>query len=258
MHIDRSILMVWITVAVCVRTCLPVGAENFAEQLRTPIDQSIDTRVRTQEELDQWQQERARLVARYEALQKQEADFTDRLSRLQEAVGRQSAANRSLETRIAEAEKMADAILPFLETVYPRLVRLVDTGIPFLPAERKVRLEQLKETLDDPQVSASEKFRKTLETVFVEATYGNTTEVYQEQLQLEGNQRLFSILRVGRIALFCLSPDQALAGYYNVADSQWRALPGHWQREIQAAIDMAEKRRPTDLVKLPLGRLVGQ
>jgi sugar-specific transcriptional regulator TrmB len=255
---NRSILMVWITLAVCMWICVPLGAENFAEQLQAPIDQSIDTRVRTQEQVDQWQQERARLVARYEELQKQQADLTERLSRLQESITRQAAANRSLETRIAEAENMAGAILPFLETVYPRLVRLVDTDIPFLAVERKVRLDHLKETLDDPQVSASEKFRKTMETLFIEAAYGNTTEVYREQIQLEGNQRQFSVLRVGRIALFCLSPDQALAGYYNVAESKWLSLPGHWQRDLQAAIDMAEKRRPTDLVKLPLGRLAGQ
>ena len=258
MFADRSILIGWITLVICVWACFPAGAENFAEQLRAPIDQSIDTRIRTQEELDRWQRERARLVARYEELQEQKADLTERLSRLQESVSRQADANRSLETRIAEAEKMAGAILPFLETVYPRLVRLVDAGIPFLPVERRARLEHLKEALDDPQVSTSEKFRKTMEVLFVEAGYGNTTEVYQEQIQLEDNQRLFSVLRVGRIALFCLSPDQALAGYYNMADSQWRSLPGHWQRELQAAIDMAEKRRPTDLVKLPLGRLAGQ
>ncbi len=258
MLIKRSMLTVCITLAVCVRTCLPLAAQEFAGQLRAPIDQSIDTRVRTQVELDQWQAERGRLVARYEALVQEQAVLTDRLSQLQESVAEQKTTNQSLETRIQEAGKMAAAILPFLETVYPRLVRLVEDGMPFLAVERTVPLDHLKETLDDAQTSTSEKFRKTMETLFIEASYGNTTEVYQEQIELEGNQRQFFVLRVGRIALFCLSPDQELAGYYNVAESEWRLLPGHWQRELQAAIDMAEKRRPTDLVRLPLGRLAGQ
>lgn len=257
MIIKRSITIAAIMIAACAWTTL-LAAEDFAEQLRTPIDQSIDTRVRTQQELDQWQKERDRLVARYEALTQEQAVLSDRLGKLQTSAAEQETANQSLESRIQEARTMAAAILPFLEGVYPRLVRLVETGIPFLPVERKVRLDHLKEILDDPRVNTSEKYRKTMETLFIEASYGNSTEVYQEQIQLEGNQRQFIVLRVGRIALFCLSPDQALAGYYNVAESEWRLLPGHWQRELQAAIDMAEKRRPTDLVRLPLGRLVGQ
>lgn len=242
-----------------VRFCLPVGAENFADRLAAPIDKSIDTRVRTQAELDQWHQERRRLVARYEALLQEQSVLTDRLRQLQKAVTEQAAANHSLQTRIDEARTMADAISPFLETVFPRVLRLVETDMPFLTVERKTRLEHVKETLDDPQTSTSEKFRKTMEMLFIEASYGNTTEVYQEQIQLEADSpRQFYVLRIGRVALFCLSLDQALAGYYNVAESGWRTLPGHWQRELQAAIDMAEKRRPTDLVKLPLGRLAGQ
>jgi len=235
---------------------LPAPADqNFADQLRAPIDQSIDTRVRGQAELDQWQRERARLMERHEALTREAAALTEQLDGLQTAIAGQEAENLSLETRLAEAEAMAAAMAPFLESVYPRLEQLVETGLPFLPVERRERLNHLKETLDDPAVSLSEKFRKTMEILFIEAAYGNTAEVYQEQLQVEDHQRLFSVLRVGRLALFCLSPDLALAGYFNVAESKWRLLPGHWRRELQASVEMVEKRRPPDLVRLPLGRL---
>lgn len=255
--IVKRLIAAGITVVAICAGSLP-AAENFADQLQAPIDQSVDTRLRTQEELDQWHRERTRLVARYESLQAEQAGLTDRLSHLQKAVSDQQTLNLSLESRIAEAETMAEAILPFLETVYPRLDRLIETDTPFLAVERKARLDHLKETLANPEVSVSEKFRKTMELLFIEAAYGNTSEVYQEQLRVEGNERLFSVLRLGRVALFCLSPDQELAGYYNVAESEWRLLPGHWRRDLQAAIDMAEKRRPTDLVRLPLGRLAGQ
>ncbi len=252
------VIACFLTALIVAGNISPVAAEDFAGQLRTPIDQSIDTRIHTQKNLDQWQQERARLVAKYESLQQDATDLTARLNDLRKSISDQQALNLSLGTRIAEAEKMAEAIDPFLETVYPRLVRLIETGLPFLPVARKERLNHLKDALNDPEASLSEKFRKTMEALFVEAAYGNTSEVYQERIRLEDDERLFSVLRVGRIALFCLSPDGEVAGYYNVAESKWRMLPGRWRRELRAAIDMAEKHRPADLVCLPLGRLSGE
>ena len=258
MTLTRLITLVSTVLATCLWLSFQATAENFAEKLEAPIDRSIDTRIATQQEKDQWQRERAQLVTRYESLQREQADLKEKLEKLMETLSEQQELNRSLEIRIAEAKKMADTIQPFLETVYPRLAKLLERGLPFLTVERKDRLGNLKETLENPEISLSEKYRKTMETIFVEASYGNTTEVYQEQIRLDDNERLFSVLRLGRIALFCLSLDRETAGYYNVAESKWRLLPGKWRQDLQAAIDMAEKRRPTDLVCLPLGRLAGQ
>ncbi|MEW6079841.1 MAG: DUF3450 domain-containing protein [Thermodesulfobacteriota bacterium] len=233
-------------------------AEDFAARLQAPIDQAIDTRISTQKEMDLWEQERIRLTERYDQLQREQADLTDRLTQLQKEIADRQSLALSLETQINEARAMAAEIEPFLASVYPRIRQEVEADLPFLSAERKDRLDHLKQVLDDPEVSVSEKFRKTMETLLVEAAYGNTSDVYQEQLRLEGDERMFSVLRVGRVALFCLSPDQNLAGYYSVAEGTWRPLPGRWCRDLQAAIDMAEKRRPADLVKLPLGKLAGR
>ncbi len=259
MTLVRMLLIGMMAVISCAGSAVTATAEeNFVDQLTAPIDQAIDTRIRTQKELDQWQAERAELVARYESLQAEQSRLTEKRDRLHQAVADQTAANQSLESRIAEAKNMAADIRPFLDAVYPRLTALVETGLPFLDVERKERLDQLQKTLANPETGLSEKFRKTMETLFIEAAYGNTSEVYQAQIRLDEVERLCSVLRVGRIALFCLSLDQETAGYYNVADAAWRPLPGRWRRDLRAAIDMAEKRRPTDLVCLPLGRLAGQ
>jgi hypothetical protein len=254
----KRLIAVGMTVVTIGAWVVPAGAEDFAARLQAPIDQAIDTRINTQKELDQWAQERIRLTERYDQLQREQADLTDRLANLRKEIADRQALSLSLETQITEARAMAAEIEPFLASVYPRIRQQVEIDLPFLLAERKDRLDHLKQELDDPEVSVSEKFRKTMETLMVEAAYGNTSDVYQEQLRLEGDERMFSVLRVGRVALFCLSPDQALAGYYHVAEGAWRPLPGRWCRELQATIDMAEKRRPADLVRLPLGKLAGR
>ena len=134
-------------IASCLLTCLivawislPAAAESFADRLEAPLDRAIDTRIRTQEDLDQWQRERTQLIARYESLQAEQAALADRLSLLEKSVSDQQALNRSLETRISDAEKMAAAIEPFLEEVYSRLELQVKGDLPFLSPERKERL----------------------------------------------------------------------------------------------------------------------
>ncbi len=230
--------------------------EDFSAALKKPVQRSIDTRIATQKSLDQWEKERSRLMERYETLQQEQEMFTDQLTDLNKRVSSQQALNESLTARINEARNMAREIGPFLETVYDRLATFLKTDMPFLALERNRRLSRLRETLDDAEVSLSEKFRKAMEALSIEAEYGNTTGVYQETITLGDEKKLFNVFRLGRMALFCLSLDQATAGYFNVATGDWGSLPNHWGRDIQAAIAMSQKKRPVDLVRLPLGQLV--
>ncbi|MBW2011938.1 MAG: DUF3450 family protein, partial [Deltaproteobacteria bacterium] len=80
---------------------------------------------------------------------------------------------------ITEISRISEELIPYLEDVYNRLAALVENDPPFLREERQNRIKNLRKVLDDDQVSASEKFRKMTEALFVEAEYGNTVEVYQ-------------------------------------------------------------------------------
>lgn len=243
-----------LTVSLLIATCC--FGEEFSEALKKPVQQSIDTRIATQNALDQWEKEKSRLMTRYETLQQENEMFTDQLADLSKQVADQQALNESLTVRIDEARNMAREIGPFLETVYGRLAAFLKTDMSFLELERARRLSRLRETLDDAEVSLSEKFRKAMEALSIEAEYGNTTGVYQETIALGDEKKLFNVFRLGRVALFCLSLDQAVAGYFNVATGDWAPLPDHWGRDIQAAIAMSQKKRPVDMVCLPLGQLV--
>ncbi|MCP4686980.1 MAG: DUF3450 domain-containing protein, partial [Desulfobacterales bacterium] len=104
--------------------------------------------------------------------------------------------------------------------------------------------------------SPGERFRKVMEALFVEAEYGNTVEVYQEKIVLEGKTVLADIFRLGRISLFFQTLDQTTAGFFDPAQAAWRAAPSNYRREIDAAMEMGAKRRPVELLSLPLGRIV--
>jgi hypothetical protein len=122
--------------------------------------------------------------------------------------------------------------------------------------ERTARLENLRETLDDPAVAMGEKFRKAMEALFIEAEYGNTVETYQEKIEIKGEEVLATVFRLGNMALFFETLDRESVGYFDLAENNWTPLSPEANREIRAAVEIASKVRPAEIVSLPLGRII--
>jgi hypothetical protein len=116
----------------------------------------------------------------------------------------------------------------------------------------------LETLLSDPDVVISEKYRKVMEALLVEAEYGFTIETYQETITIDGRPLLVDIFRLGRISLFYQSLDRKKCGFYNTADAAWQDLDPSFNPVIQPAIDIAAKRRPVELLTLPVGKIVVQ
>ena len=121
-----------------------------------------------------------------------------------------------------------------------------------------MRLVRLDKVLKDPGISFSEKYRKVMEALFIEAEYGSTIEVYQDKIVLNegsGDGVLGNIFRLGRVSLFFLSLDNTVCGVFNPGKSQWEALPEDMLPAIRSAVEIGSKRRPVELLPLPIGRL---
>ena len=50
----------------------------------------------------------------------------------------------------------------------------------------------------------------------------------------------------------------AKTGFYDLGEGKWNTLPMEANKDIHAAIEIGAKRRPADIVTLPLGRIVVQ
>ncbi|MFN2356064.1 MAG: DUF3450 family protein, partial [Desulfopila sp.] len=85
--------------------------------------------------------------------------------------------------------------------------------------------------------------------------YGNTIEVYQETIVTEEREMLVDIFRLGRVALFFQTLDHESCGFFNVARATWQPLPTEYNRTIEVAMEIGSKRRPVELLTLPLGRM---
>ncbi len=228
---------------------------NTAESVKKQVDNSIVTRQKTQKQQDQWEQEKASLLITYEQLKEQQT----LLLKTNEALRAEQNAHKvllaDLEAQKTAHEKIQREMLPFLKEVQVSLNKMVTTDPPFLSEERKNRLQKLSTIMDDIEISIAEKYRKVMETLFVEAEYGNTIEVTQDKITLSGNEVLADVFRLGRISLFALTLDHKTAAVFNVAENRWTPLAAKQLSPVIAAVEMGSKRRTVEIISLPIGQL---
>ena len=230
-------------------------SDGDVAQARQNTEQAIAARQQTQQQQDNWSDEKSALVARYRAakanvdwLNDRKAEEEDRLAAID---GRISELGR----RLAESDRLESSMQDTLQVIYDRLEESIQHSLPFLPAERRLRLESLANELVRPDVASGEKLRRLLEGLQVEAGYAATVEVYQDGITVADEDLHADILRLGRVALFWRTPDGDRVGTFDQATDQWVELPGGAKRNIALAMEMATRMRPVEIIGLPLGRI---
>ncbi|MCJ8499332.1 DUF3450 domain-containing protein [Desulfatitalea alkaliphila] len=236
---------------------LPAAAD-LGGRVERSVGEAVTLRQQTQAAEEQWREERRSLVAELDALEQAQAQLREQTALLSEAVAAARTRVASKEKQLADIEALSTRIRPFLEDQVDRLAALIATDAPFLPEERRRRLEGLRVMMEDPDTAISEKLRKTMEAWFVEAEYGDTIEVYQQTIALNGNGVLVDIFRLGRLGLFYQTLDGRQCGVYDVAAKAWQPLPDRHNRAIQAALAIGARQKPVELLTLPLGRMVAE
>ncbi|MBA2882197.1 vacuolar-type H+-ATPase subunit I/STV1 [Desulfosalsimonas propionicica] len=239
-------------------TCPAQTAEggDTGEKVRSNVFESVQTRKQTQKEREQWQEEKQELTAAYDRLQDKKTRLEKERALLEK---KKAAAEKRIagkEKKLADIEQITEDIEPFILQTADRLEEVVENDLPFLAAEREKRLDRIGELMADPGKSVSEKYRRVMEALLVEAEYGNTIEAYQKSIEVDGRSLRANIFRLGRISLFYQTMDQEECGWFNAAENRWEKLPATHNSNIAAAIDIAAQRQPAELLTLPLGRMV--
>ncbi len=229
---------------------------DSSRKIEDPVRQSIKTQKNTQKQEEEWRQERDKLISRYESLQQESSGKQEDVEQLKHQLESARLRVVAKEKQLADIEQISEQIDPFLKGLVIEIKELVDNDLPFLTTERSQRIERLVELVNDSAVAVSEKYRKVMEALQIEAEYGFSIETYQETVTLNQQTLLVDLFRLGRLGLFCLSLDGRYAGFFNTAEMAWQTLPSTYNQALQTAIEIAAKRRPVELLSLPLGRLV--
>lgn len=254
----RSCQLMMIVVAGAVSWLVNEATAAVTPQIEQVVDASIHIRQDIQEKEEQWRAEKEKLVLRLDALQQEQQQLQERMqtlvAKVDAAKGRIAAKQRQLD----EMEAIRGSIVPLTSQLIDELQAFVGGDLPFLSDERQTRIQRLIALRDDPEISVSEKYRKVLEAMLVETEYGSTIEVYQQTIDLNGTETLVDIFRLGRVCLFFQTLDQKTCGYFNVASKSWQDLDTEYSRSIHEAMEIGAKRRPVELLTLPLGRIALQ
>lgn len=247
--------LVIITAAFCLLCCPAWAAQPgpSAAGIRKDAEVAVDTRVDTQKKYDKWAAEEAELMDKAEALERELDVTTKQRIKAETYLDGQKKKVADLENRLKEIERIRAELEPFMDETMIRLADFVDQDMPFLPEERTARLKALSEKLGDYDASPAQKARRLLEALRIEAQYGTTVDVHEEELDLDGGARQVRVLRLGRLGLFAIGLDDRSAWRFDKAAGKWVAMEDYVRQLAQAA-DMAQRIRVISLIELPVGK----
>jgi hypothetical protein len=226
------------------------------EQITPPVKAAIKTRQDTQKAEAAWRQEKETLVSRLTTLENEAVRLKRERRERQAEIDAARTRLASKQKQLADIEEISSQIDPFVAQLAQTLSQRLAEDPPFLSGERRQRLADLNALLADPDAAVSEKYRKAMEALLIEAEYGFTTETYRETIMVDGQSLLVDIFRLGRLGLFYQSLDRSRSGFYNIANRSWQSLAGLHNPALTSAIEIAAKRRPVEMLHLPLGRMV--
>ena len=172
---------------------------------------------------------------------------------------------RLMEAQVAGQQATLDDIALSMEQVdvinrqiFPLMIRMIDglqssieLDVPFLMAERTERLQGLRDIMERSDVSVAEKFRKVMEAYQIENDYGNSTEAYEETLTIDGEARVFNMLRIGRIGLYFQSDDTRITGRWNNETREYE-VDNSARNEVRKGLRMARQLIAPELLVLPV------
>ncbi len=230
-----------------------LGADKPAELSRA-VSKAVSADAETSREASEWAGERASLLGEISQLRARQGQLKHQVAKHRAYLKTQEEAYARLEQKQAALARLNLELEPYLEQAYLQLEEFIKADLPFLEEERAQRLSFLRRSLDDYHLELSEKLRRLMEALVVEAEYGNRVEKTKETLDLDGKPTLVDIFRLGRLGLYYLTPDGSRLGWLPRGARDWQPLDPGYHRSLVRAVEMADRQRAVELITLPIGR----
>lgn len=238
-------------------TCFSSGtyAETRALDLQKNMEQAINSGRKSQKQAEQWAVEQAEILNKIREQKNMKRWLAHQKKKYEIYIEKQKQTIDDLKSRKKEVEKIKINLEPFLDEIVVCIEDFIKNDMPFLYEERNKRLAFLKDSLNDYHLDLAEKTKQVFDTLQIEAAYGKNIEKTEQSIEINNIPVQVEIFRLGRTALFYLTPDKKKAGWFNRKTGQWEELPGRYTRDIKRAVEIAEKKRSPMLLNLPVGKV---
>lgn len=230
-----------------------------AQDPRQLLEQSLSLQLQADDRSRAAQVKVAKLADETSELTAEYRDTVQQLERvrlynqnLEDLVRDQEAEQDDINRQLRDFEGVEQGIVPLMIEMIGDLERFVAADLPFNLEERRLRVERLRDNLDESDLAISEKYRQVMNAYLVEAAYGREIEASSGTLELDGAPREVDFFRVGRILLAYQTRDQSETGFYNKQSGAWEVLDDRYRPFVAQGLKIARKQSVPDLLRLPV------
>ena len=164
----------------------------------------------------------------------------------------QREAMEKLAKSIEGASLIERQIVPLMGRMIDGLDQFIAVDLPFKLDERKARIARIRSYLTNANITAAERFRQVLAAYSAETAYGESIDVYTEELSLPNGNLTVNVLQVGRTGLYYQTLDSSISGYWDKTSKSWIELDPSYNEGITHAIRVAQGKESKDLMRLPI------
>ncbi|WP_462324181.1 DUF3450 domain-containing protein [Desulfoplanes sp.] len=247
----RNPFMILCTLFALFGSLVPGMASNIAKAGRQ-VQQNLAVEAKAQKHLETWENQKASIEARIRDLTLEKTWLEYQNRKYGGYIHKERAELAGLEARKKEMEQINMRLEPYLDKTVDTLKGFVAADLPFLTEERARRIAFLEESLGDYHLSLSEKLRRVLEALHVEADYGRTLEAVDGAISLNGKTIQGRIFRLGRTGLFFQSIDKHVIARFDATAGAWTPLDADYERELDQALQIVDRKRAAQLLVLPV------
>lgn len=236
-----------------------VGSVAFGQstplEVQKNVSDAIGVEAEAQDKADNLNAERASMLEEIRNLKYKIAWLKYRQEQYKVYVNTVKENIANLEFQKTEILTLREQLEPYLAEVIERVDEFIDRDLTFNIDERKKRVNDLMDVINNYEVSMSEKLRQVLEGLQIEADYGRGLETEETQINIDGEDVQVTTFRLTRIGLFYRTLDGTESGRWNEEAQKWEKVPEELNRSIRYAVAIADGERTVELVDLPLGEV---
>jgi len=231
-----------------------VSAQSTPTQVQKKVSDAIGTEAKAQEKADKLNADRSGMLEEIRNLKYKIAWLNYRQKQYGVYVNSVKENIENLEFQKTEILTLREQLEPYLDEVITRMEQFIGNDLTFNTEERTKRVDTLRDTINNYEVSMSEKLRMVLaEGLQIEADYGKQLETEETQIVIDGVDVQVTTFRLGRVGMFYRNLDGTETGRWNQDAQKWEKVPEKLNRSIRRAVSIASGERTVELVDLPLG-----
>lgn len=224
-------------------------------QFRSAIQESDTTArdtARSQQRIDQLDDQTAALLNDYRANLKQLEAARRYNASLNRNIESQEREIARLQEDIDNVEGLQRAMQPLMEDMVERFGEIVNADLPFDIVARADRASRLATVLDNPSMSAAQRYRLIVEAYQIENEFGRTIGSYEGTIGDGEDALTGEFLRIGRIALIFKTPDDSVLRIWDTAQGAFVNLDRSYLQDVKLGLRMAKEQTAPDILFVPV------